>query len=87
MVQNLVFSWSTKLESKLIHFEQSLLGVFNRSLSVKLGDFPRFLSALPSNKVVNTYTLFDAPSHDMCGYVWVECALRMRSVVWHLYDG
>ena len=33
--------------------------------------------------VLNTFTLFDAPSRD----VWVEHALRMCSVVRHLYDG
>ena len=47
------FSWSTNLESKLIEFfvlvnfcTQSVLGVLNRSLSIKMG---HFLSALASN--------------------------------------
>ena len=51
MAENPVLSRSTNLESKLINFfvlfsAQFVLGVFNRSLSEKIGDF---LSALASN--------------------------------------
>ena len=35
--------------------------------------------------VLNTFTSFDAPSRDTCG--WSMHNLRMRSVVWHSYDG
>ena len=55
--------------------------------------FIPFFSALKSDehlrgdatcgKALNTFTSFDAPSRD----VWVEHALRMRSVVRLLYDG
>ena len=52
-----VFSRSTNLESKLIEFfvfvnfnTQSILRVFIRTFTVvKIGDFPHFLSELPSN--------------------------------------
>ena len=41
-----------------------------------------FPPSFRTTTVLNTFTTFDAPSRD----VWVEHALRMRSVVRHLYD-
>ena len=38
--------------------------------------------------VLNTFTSFDAPLRDVCGWShMVEHALRMRGVVRHLHDG